>query len=158
MTKDIKGWEELYTISSEGAVYSKRKEKEVHIKLSNAGYFRVCLWFKSKNTTYAIHRLVAEAFVPNPDDKPIVNHIDGNKQNNLYTNLEWVTREENEKHASDNKLKAFGFRNNKTKLSEEQVEEIRTKRLNGSSIKDLVLEYKMGFSQIYRIIKNESRK
>ena len=60
----------------------------------NKGYHLYSLWFKGKNYTVYTHRLVAEYFIPNPNNLPIVHHIDGNKLNNIYTNLQWVSAEE----------------------------------------------------------------
>lgn len=59
----------------------------------NKGYHLYSLWFKGRNYTFYTHRLVAEYFIPNPDNLPIVHHIDGNKLNNIYTNLQWVSTE-----------------------------------------------------------------
>jgi hypothetical protein len=67
-------------------------------------YLRIRLGVLGKNRTYAIHRLVAEAFIPNPDNKPQVNHLDGNRINNRAENLEWVTQLENNIHAHNMKL------------------------------------------------------
>lgn len=62
-------------------------------------YLRVCLSKQGVCKWKTVHRLVAETFIPNPDNKPQVNHIDGNKQNNNIQNLEWVTNKENCRHA-----------------------------------------------------------
>lgn len=70
-------------------------------------YKRIKINFKGKSTTIAVHRLVAKAFVPNPDNKEFVNHKDGNKINNKADNLEWVTISENVKHAIDTGLRDF---------------------------------------------------
>jgi HNH endonuclease/NUMOD4 motif len=78
-------------------------------------YYRVCLSKKGKQLKYAVHRLVAKAFIPNPENKPEVNHINGDKLDNRVENLEWVTRSENAVHAFKNgffKHSAFNSENN----------------------------------------------
>ena len=65
---------------------------------NNRGYYDVCFSDKYKQKRTVIHRIVAEAFIPNPDSKPFVNHKDSNKRNNRCENLEWVTHGENMKH------------------------------------------------------------
>lgn len=68
--------------------------------LSGRGYEQVCLWLcNNVSKQKYVHRLVAEAFLPNPNNKPEVNHIDGNKRNNELANLEWVTASENQQHS-----------------------------------------------------------
>lgn len=78
----------------------------------NSGYSQVCINIGGKKKSIMIHRLVAKAFIPNPLNKPQVNHIDGNKLNNKVENLEWVTGKENMKHALD--LGIFKRYNNQT--------------------------------------------
>ena len=68
------------------------------------GYLKICLFHGGKKVQKTVHRLVGEAFIPNTFNKPEINHIDGNKENNNIDNLEWVTRSENEIHAFKNKL------------------------------------------------------
>jgi hypothetical protein len=98
--KDIKGYEGRYQISSLGRVkslisYFGTKEKIMKGQPVWTGYLRVCLVKDGKSKMHTIHRMVAEAFIPNPENKPIVNHIDGNITNNRVDNLEWVTYAEN---------------------------------------------------------------
>ena len=91
--KDIKGYEGLYQVSNLGNVKSLKTNKNLYS--SNAkGYRRVGL-FKGKRKGYSIHRLVAQAFIPNPENKPCVNHKDCNRANNNVNNLEWCTHKEN---------------------------------------------------------------
>ena len=111
--KDIKGYEGKYEISNFGRVKSHVKiGTPTYYKtpiLSTPGYYTVCL-SKDGKVSYSvgIHRLVAEAFVENTDKtKTEVNHKDGNKLNNYYENLEWVTRKENNEHAIKSGLRKY---------------------------------------------------
>ena len=89
---------ERYLVNEHGDVYSKYSKKIISKRLDRYGYLRCNLYFKGDYKTPTIHRLVAMAFIPNPDNKPQVNHIDGDKLNNHVSNLEWVTNEENISH------------------------------------------------------------
>ena len=92
--KQIKGYPHLL-ISRAGNVWSTTYNRELHPFLTNRGYIRVCL---SKDKTVKqvhVHRLVAEAFIPNPDNLPQVDHIDGDKTNNKVENLRWISHSEN---------------------------------------------------------------
>lgn len=101
--KPVCGYEKLYDVSSYGRVRSHPRNgtvKSVHI-LSysmNKGRKRVTLSKDDECRQFQVHRLVAEAFIPNPDNKPEVNHIDGDPGNNNVSNLEWATRSENHIH------------------------------------------------------------
>lgn len=99
---DVKGYEGFYKISSEGKLISPNGIKTTEI--TKNGYERVSLWKKGKGRHYSIHRLVAEAFIPNPLNLPMVNHIDGNKLNNKIENLEWCDAFHNMKHAYNHNL------------------------------------------------------
>lgn len=112
---DIKGFEGLYQISSDGRYrHTKRISKVLKPTITIARYDRngkpkytylkARLSKKGKQTTYSIHRLVAHHFIYNPDGLPQVNHKDGDKLNNNVNNLEWVTGQENVTHARQNGL------------------------------------------------------
>jgi hypothetical protein len=94
--KEIEGYEGLYQVSNEGRIRSKRRIK---IQGDYNGYKKVRLSKKSRQLTKQVHRLVAKAFIPNPENKPFVNHKDLNRSNNNVNNLEWVTHQENVNHA-----------------------------------------------------------
>ena len=102
--KDIEGDEGLYKISNLGYVYSIKSKKILKIH-DRQGYKYSQLWKCSKGKNFLIHRLVALAFIPNPENKKEVNHIDGDKSNNKVDNLEWVTSSENKIHAQKIGLK-----------------------------------------------------
>lgn len=113
-----------YFVDSIGVVYGPKGVLKGEV--SNAGYVRARLYYKDGSSKFqSVHRLVAEAFIPNPDNKPQVNHIDGNKQNNSVQNLEWSTVKENAQHASDNGLLKYrGENHHNTELEDSDVEEI----------------------------------
>lgn len=97
--KDIDGYGD-YQITSWGRVYNKKSHSFMKPEVHDKGYLRVDLFDSDGNRKHIkVHRLVAKAFIPNPDEKPQVNHIDGNNQNNSVTNLEWVTDAENKEKA-----------------------------------------------------------
>lgn len=107
--KPVKGYEGYYEVSNRGRVKrvgkyrNQVKEWESNVILKpakkNNGYMFCQLSKDNKASTKMIHRLVAEAFIDNPDNKPTVNHIDGNRANNTVENLEWATYTENNNHA-----------------------------------------------------------
>jgi len=93
--KPIPDYEKLYCISNYGNVKSLRTGKFLTLQLSKKGYYRVTLSKNNKSKTFTTHRIVAEIFVPNPDEKPQVNHVNEIKTDNFYKNLQWVTNLEN---------------------------------------------------------------
>lgn len=99
MWKTIKIFRNQYKINEKGEVYNTFTKNYIKGDTNNFGYYRVCLWDNGRKKRFFRHRLVAEYFIPNPLNRQFVNHIDGNKSNNKYTNLEWCTQSENEKHA-----------------------------------------------------------
>lgn len=102
--KDIKGYEGLYGITSCGKVWSYRRKKFLKPFNNGIGYLKINLYRDGKKKAVYIHRLVAEAYIPNSDNLPQVNHIDGNKNHNFIKNLDWVTASENNQHAYDTGL------------------------------------------------------
>lgn len=107
--KAINGYEGIYEVSNKGDVRNIATGKLLKRRSNGNGYVRIELWKNHKGKKYYMHRLVAEAFIPNPDGKTEVNHKDLDTSNNAVENLEWVSSSENTIHAIDNKaLKAWG--------------------------------------------------
>lgn len=147
--RDVVGYEGSYQVSDIGRVKSvprvykmkdgrrKNIKKEIIMKfdIDKDGYFKIGLREKGKQRNFFIHRLVAQAFIKNPENKPQVNHIDGIKTNNSITNLEWVTHQENRTHAAENGLvpDQWGCKNPNVKISESKVRIIR--ELNKKGVK-----------------------
>ena len=111
-----------YEITKYGDVINLRwGGKKLKPQRNGKGYLRVHI----AGRMYFVHRLVAEKYVPNPDNKPQVNHKDGNKLNNCADNLEWVTNQENRNHAVKNNLQLCGEKCSWAKLTQENVNYIR---------------------------------
>lgn len=105
--RDIKGFEGLYQVSNLGRVknlnYRKSKKERVFAFNKNTdGYLQVILTKEGIKKGFRVHRLVAEAFIPNPNNYLEVNHIDENKENNNVLNLEWVNHIQNSNHGTRN--------------------------------------------------------
>lgn len=105
--KPVHEYEGFYEINESGEIrslYKRNFENILPQRIDRGGYFTVKLDKKGKCATRYVHRLLGFAFIPNKEDKPFINHIDGNKLNNSLENLEWVTHSENMKHAYKLKL------------------------------------------------------
>lgn len=116
MWKSIVGYEGYYEVSDQGQIRTVKRTVPIYqgtrivpSKIrkfdTTSGYYDVALCKNGKMKTFLVHRLVAQAFIPNPENKEFVNHKDGNKKNNCVDNLEWCTRAENDLHASINDLR-----------------------------------------------------
>jgi len=127
-------WKKIKTNSGEKELYVSRKgdieSNGTLRKLVNngGGYYKVIIRVKSERCSCFVHRLVAQAFIPNPDNLPEVNHIDGDKGNNCVSNLEWVTKTENIRHAFKTDLmdasKISCERSSSTDKTNEEIHEI----------------------------------
>lgn len=150
--KNINGYDD-YQASNLGRIKTiansaSRKERILKPLTHPRGYFRVALWRNGKSKFLFIHRIIAITFIDNPDNKPTVNHIDGNKSNNYSNNLEWTTYRENMNHAIENKISACGERNGRSKLNSIQVDEIRNSTLKQYEIAE---KYNVSRGTISRI-------
>ena len=139
--KDVPGYEGLYQVSNFGEVRSLfyRGKKLVQILKAAAdkkGYLHVGLWKDGKVRTKQVHRLVALAFIPNPNNLSVVNHIDWNKQNNRVDNLEWCTVRYNSMHRPNNdmhekaRIREQYIREHKIRIKVSQANYIEKKSLS----------------------------
>jgi hypothetical protein len=150
--KVLKGYEK-YIIFEDGKILSIPINKYMNPSLTKDGYY--CTMFNRKTET--VHRLIAKAFVPNPHNKPEVNHIDGNKLNNHYTNLEWCTRGENIKHCYDLGLRSCkGENNSRAKVKQSDIENIKALYKQGKTQKEVGIIFGISPSQAGKIINNKS--
>ena len=109
MRKPVVGYEDYYEISDSGEVFRKLKSSGTFVgkklkPFTIKGYKYIKLNIRGKIKLCSIHRMIAEAWIPNPKNLPQVNHLDCNKENNSINNLEWCTPSENTIHAHDNNL------------------------------------------------------
>lgn len=99
--KDIKDYEGKYVVSNLGNIKSLKTNKKCYLSKSKC-YKRVLLYKDGKAKGYSVHRLVAQAFIPNPNNYPCVNHLDCDGSNNNANNLEWITYKENNNYKNHN--------------------------------------------------------
>ena len=164
--KDIKGHEGYYQVSNKGRIRSVDRKAKIgngntrtvkgrimKTDLSNSGYLRVCGCRDCKKFKIDVHRAVAEAFIPNPEDNPQTNHKDGVKTNNHVDNLEWATRSENQRHAFKNGLKNMpkGSTHHASKLTEDDVRDIKKYLEDGLTQSTIADYYGVASSVISRI-------
>jgi hypothetical protein len=108
---NIIDYEKFYKINNEGQVWSERQKKMLKGRIHTQGYLRVSLCKENTIKDFYIHRLVAQHFLPNPNNFIIIDHIDNNKKNNLVDNLRWTTSSENNRNIKIKKLASTNERN-----------------------------------------------
>lgn len=186
--KEVKGFEDYYEVSDKGRV-RRKKGKTIYkdgrlaefsqtiLKQgkNSKGYLRVYLSVKSKKYTRSVHRIVAETFLENPENKKTVNHKDCDKTNNEVNNLEWMTNKENMRHAfkngcyderdrnTINNLGSYkegrkGSENHAAILNEQKVTEIRSLRKKGLKLKEIARIYNVSISVVSSVSKYRSWK
>lgn len=146
--KDVRGYEDLYQVSNLGNLKSLDriinltgknqfksftaqkliKGQKIKKCINKYNYFQVVLYKNGEKENKLIHQLVAQAFIPNPDNKPTVNHIDGNKLNNCVDNLEWATNKEQTQHA----IQKLGFRSVISKQCRDKQKELHQRKVKRS--------------------------
>lgn len=114
--KLIEGFDGIYSVSNYGEVRNNKTGKLMKLRKNEKGYLRTNLTKNGNQKSVRVHRLVAQAFIPNPENKPQVNHIDFDRENNCVNNLEWVTNKENTQYSVCNRIFSGQQkkRNNKT--------------------------------------------
>ena len=160
--RDIEGYEGMYQVSNFGRVRSLRATHPhvLKLRLESDGYLTASLY--KKGVKYpVVHRLVAKAFIPNPENKCTVNHIDGDKTNNRVENLEWATHKENLEHALVTGLRPpiEGAYNHFAKLNEDEVRYIRShykKNCKEYGAQALARKFNISRESVVRIVNRQT--
>lgn len=156
--KPVVGYEENYEISNFGRLKNIYKIKRI-LKTSNCrGYKRAKLYKNKIGKLIMVHRLVAEAFIQNTYNKPCVNHIDSNRSNNHVSNLEWCTYSENIIHCvksgRQNHPKVCGEKHSQAKLTEKQVKEILSTKIESVNDKiNIMKKYSISKSHLNLLLR-----
>lgn len=155
--KDITGYEGLYACSNLGRIKKGLKIRKTQI--TNRGYERVNLCKNGAVRRFSMHQIVAKTFIPNPDNKKQVNHLNGIRNDNRSENLEWCTQSENQTHAFKIGLQKgnIGENNGRSKISNSDALYIRQEYdKNTGSIKKLSEIFNVSTKTIRRIISNQT--
>jgi DNA-binding transcriptional regulator YiaG len=159
--KPAVGLEQFYEASNLGNIRRLRGKRTLsrgHLIgiPNNIGYLRVCLHVEGgKQINGSVHRIIAKTFVPNPENKPEVNHKNGVKADNRAKNLEWATRSENETHAYENGMAKAGSGHGNSKVTELQVVEIRSLRESGVKLRELSRLFDLSESTLSTICRRQ---
>jgi hypothetical protein len=170
---DIDGYEGIYCVSNFGRIYSyprteyvKSKRTGGHYRFrggrfikfhkTNIGHLQAHLHRDGETKVFLVHRLVGKAFISNPNNHPEINHIDGNKTNNLSSNLEWVTRKENALHSTKVLCKNRGSSVGTSKLTENDVLVIYDMLDLGIRQKEIADQFNVTIFAINRINKDKN--
>lgn len=155
--KDIKNYEGLYAITSCGKVWSYRRKKFLKPGVNKNGYLYVNLWKDGQGKMYKVHRLVAEAYLPNPENLPQVNHKDENKSNNCLQNLEWCDNKYNCNYGTRNERRSDKLKKTVIQydLDGNFIKEWKSatdvgKEVQGNIVKCLKGRYKTAYGYIWK--------
>tara|TARA_R110002126_G_scaffold150778_1_gene297608 strand:- start:473 stop:979 length:507 start_codon:yes stop_codon:yes gene_type:complete len=157
---EIKGFEGRYAINLKGDVLNIKKNSILKPYTNGVGYYRITFYGKNKKRhQFYVHRLIALHFIPNPEKKGFINHIDGNPSNNDINNLEWCTKSENGKHAYKIGLNynnpKRGEDNHNSILNDSIVRDIRNRHKNGERQCDISKDLNLSTAHINNIVLNK---
>ena len=171
--KDVKGYEGIYRISDYGVVesldhkviysngrYRIQKGRVLKQQKTYKGYMRICLTKGGVKFNTSVHRLISIAFIPNPLNKPQVNHKNGIKNDNKIENLEWCTNSENQIHAIKNNLikHNVGEKHHMAKLSNAEVYNVRQLHKTGWTNKELAEDFNISQTAMSNILRKVTYK
>ena len=142
---------ENYSICEDGQVVNTTKNRVLKPSLNENGYLYVSLWKGNKSKSKTVHRLVAEAYIPNPLSKPVVNHKDANRANPHKDNLEWVTQSENVSHGY-----GLGTMSQKRKLTPDQLKECLFRFLAGETMTALSVDFSYSLGPLSVSLRNQA--
>lgn len=125
-----------YLVYPDGRIFSTKTNRFMKTYLNN-GYEHISLSINGKQTNQKVHRLVAETFIPNPNNLPHVNHKDKDRQNNCIDNLEWITQLDNNKHSHCIKIYQYDLQNNLINVFESMTEASQKTGVSISSISNV---------------------
>lgn len=171
MFKDIEGYEGLYAVNENGNIWSYEKISPIGNKggVINRGGFvlktyctkrtahqKVWLYKDGIRKQHQVHRLVAQAFIPNPENLPLINHKDCDPTNNNVSNLEWCTAKQNSIHAYQNGRwtppNQLGSANSNSKFTDDDVQQIRKLHESIGSCAEIARQYKVNPKTINQIV------
>lgn len=156
--RDVVGYEDYFSVSNLGDLKSKRTGRTLRNFIGKSGYVTVSTKIGGRSGSavcFRIHRVVAEAFLLNPESKPEVNHINGIKHDNRLGNLEWVTRQENVDHAVSTGLSSPSAKLSLRSLSEAEVRSVFSMRCSGMTHREIASSLGVHHTTVGRILRGD---